>query len=477
MDTIAAIATPAGTGGIAVIRISGPDAFTIADSVWKGTRLTSATSHTAHLGEITADDGTTLDQAVATVFAGGRSFTGEPTVEFSIHGASWLQREVLTRLINAGARMAEAGEFSQRAVINGKMDLAQAEGVADLIAASSRAAHRIATMQMKGVFSRRLDDLRQQMIDLAALLELELDFSEEDVEFADRSRLTDLCDNTLSEVRRLASSFRTGRALKEGVAVVIAGIPNAGKSTLLNRLLDDEKAIVSDIPGTTRDIIEDTAEIDGILYRFIDTAGLRDATDDIERIGIDRARTRISKADILLYLIDPTADLDTQIAGLSPIIPLLPTDTPLLPLLTKVDLPLPPNFAAPLRDRLSRLRTDAPIHISANTGKGIDTDAPIHISANTGEGIDTLLDRLRSLVTNEHDPAQEILITNMRHYEALTATADALCRTLDGLRTQLPSDLIAQDLREAIHHLSLITGAITTDTLLHTIFSRFCIGK
>ena len=458
METIAAIATPAGTGGIAVIRLSGQDALAIADSVWKGLPLSSAPSHTAHLGEILATDGSTLDQAVATVFADGHSFTGEPTVEFSIHGAAWLQREILARLIEAGARMAAPGEFSQRAVINGRMDLAQAEGVADLIAASSRAAHRLATQQMKGDFSRRLDYLRQQMIDLASLLELELDFSEEDVEFADRSRLLELCDKSRSEIDKLAASFRTGRALKEGVAVVIAGIPNAGKSTLLNRLLQDDKAIVSDIPGTTRDIIEDTVEIDGILYRFIDTAGLRETVDTVERIGIDRAHERIRRADILLFLLDPTSPLPPQYALFRSIRSLLPSSAPVILLTTKSDL---------LTQETETLLLQKPNEESEH----------LVISAKTSVGLDNLMSALKSAATSGHDPAQELIVTNLRHYEALRATSSALTRTAEALASGLPTDLIAQDLREAIHHLGLITGAITTDTLLQTIFSRFCIGK
>lgn len=457
METIAATATPAGTGGIAVIRLSGDNALAIADSVWKGKSLASAPSHTAHFGEILSSDGSTLDQAVATVFAAGHSFTGEPTVELSIHGASWLQREVLARLIEAGARMAGPGEFSRRAVMNGRMDLAQAEGVADLIAASSRAAHRLATRQMKGEFSRRLDELRNQMIELASLLELELDFSEEDVEFADRSRLITLCNEARCEIDSLASSFRMGRALKEGVAVVLAGIPNAGKSTLLNRLLEDEKAIVSDIPGTTRDIIEDTAEIDGILYRFIDTAGLRNAKDEIERIGIDRAEERIRKADILLYLLDPTSPLSPQLQRYDDLRALLPSTTLAIMVITKADI---------VSESV----------IALNKYNASETPN-VTISARTGEGIPELITLLKEHATSGHDPAAELIITNLRHYEALTASSAALERTIAAMEAGLSADLIAQDLREAIHHLGLITGAITTDTLLQSIFSRFCIGK
>lgn len=524
MDTITAIATPSGTGGIAVIRLSGPRAIAIADSVWRGRPLAQARSHTAHLGEITEADGQTLDQAVATVFHAGRSFTGEETVEFSIHGSQWLQREVLRRLIEAGARMATAGEFSQRAVINGRIDLAQAEGVADLIAASSRAAHRMATTQMKGDFSRRLDELRQQMIDLASLLELELDFSEEDVEFADRSNLITLCTTAQKEIDRLAASFRAGQALKEGIPVAIAGAPNAGKSTLLNRLLGDDKAIVTDIPGTTRDIIEDTIEIEGILYRFIDTAGLRETDDRVERIGIERAYERFRQARIILYLIDPGRPLADQAAPLRHLrATLAEPDAPhIIPILTKADT-CPAASRAMAADAIADVASadvvgadgvgadgviadgviadvagadgvgaDGVIADGAGAdgiiADGLGTDAAgadkaknisniISLSAKTGDGINQLTHLLKHLATEGHDPAQELMVTNLRHYEALRATSEALQRTHQALTISLPPDLIAQDLREAIHHLSLITGAITTDTLLHTIFARFCIGK
>lgn len=289
-NTIAAISTPSGIGGIAVIRVSGKDALKIVDNAWKGKSLSKAESHTAHLGKYIATDGTLLDEAVATIFRGPNSFTGEDVVELSVHGSKWIQREILSDLIRRGASAAGRGEFTQRAFMNGRLDLAQAEGVADLIAASSKAAHTLAISQTKGSFSHELDMLRERLIEFASLLELELDFSEEDVEFANRSRLLELASAILTKLTRLAGSYSSGSAIKEGVPVVIAGVPNAGKSSLLNLLLDDDKAIVSDIPGTTRDIIEDTLEIDGVMFRLIDTAGLRKSSDSVETIGIDRAR-------------------------------------------------------------------------------------------------------------------------------------------------------------------------------------------
>ncbi|MBD5227851.1 MAG: tRNA uridine-5-carboxymethylaminomethyl(34) synthesis GTPase MnmE, partial [Bacteroidales bacterium] len=316
-ETIVAVATAPGTGGIAVIRLSGPEAFAIASKIWRGKNLAESEPYRARYGSIVnPENGEIVDDALATPFRGPASFTGEDTVEFAVHGSRWIQREVVRLLIDAGARMADHGEFTQRAFLNGKLDLAQAEGVADLIASSSRAGHRLAISQTRGGFSRRLEELREKLIEFASLLELELDFSEEDVEFADRTRLRELADETLATVNRLADSYSAGRALKEGVPVVIAGVPNAGKSTLLNALLGDDKAIVSDIPGTTRDVIEDTAEIDGILFRFIDTAGLRDTADKVERLGIERTHRHIANAAILIRLLDATQPLPPQLQTL-----------------------------------------------------------------------------------------------------------------------------------------------------------------
>lgn len=445
-DTICAISTPPGVGGIAVIRVSGPRALEIVDSVWHGARLTEARARTAHLGNI-VDGEHTLDQAVATVFHAPASFTGEDVVELGVHGSQWIQREVIQLLLRSGCRMAEAGEFTRRAVANGRMDLAEAEGVADLIAASSRTSHDIAIKLMRGDLSHRLASLRDRLIELASLLELELDFSEEEVEFASRQHLLELAESLKEEISRLAKSFSTGHAIKNGVPVAIVGTPNAGKSTLLNRLVGDSRAIVSDIPGTTRDTIEETIDIDGITFRLIVTAGLRDTDDTIERLGIDRTIDRMERAKIVIWLIDPTAS-DADTAAIADIIaPRLTADTTLLRVVNKIDL------------------SPSPLHEDA-----------ISISAANGDNIDALRKALVS-ATGIELWKEETVITNMRHYQALTAALDSTLRTIDALRTDLPGDLVAQDVRQTIHHLSEITGSITTPDLLSTIFSRFCIGK
>lgn len=451
--TIAAIATPAGQGGIAVIRVSGREAFDIVQKMWRGKPLAQCTSHTAHLGNILQEDGSVLDQAVITLFRAPASFTGEDTVEISLHGSRWIQREALYQLMRCGAKPAGPGEFSQRAFANGRMDLAQTEAVADLIAAESRAAHRLALSQMSGAFSRKLNELREQLIHFGSLLELELDFSEEDVEFADRTQLINSAKETLAVVQRLALSYKSGRTFKEGVPVAIAGAPNVGKSTLLNRLLDCDKAIVSDIPGTTRDIIEDTREIGGILFRFIDTAGLHDTADTVERIGIERAKEHIDRAAVTLWLIDPTQPLEAQLASIT-----ATSEGKRFVILTKSDL-----SDDAVTDRiLAALPEGCPV---------------ISISAKTGLGIDELETELVRMATTEHDPENELIVTNARHYEALTDGAEALQRVLTGLQTGIPTDFVAQDVREALYHLGLVTGAVTTADLLTSIFSHFCIGK
>ncbi len=570
-DTIVAVSTAPGIGGIAVIRLSGNDALQILKKCWKGADLDEIVSHTAHLGKIINPNGDILDEVVITYFKGPKSFTGEDVVEISCHGSRWIQREIVNLLTESGARPAAPGEFTQRAFMNGRLDLAQAEGVIDLISSSSRAAHRLAMQQTSGRFSGYLNSLREQLIDLASLLELELDFSEEDVEFADREKLRSITADTLATLRKLAKSYATGKVLKEGIPVVIAGAPNAGKSTLLNALLDEDKAIVSDIPGTTRDVIEDTAEIDGILFRFADTAGLREASDAIEKIGIERAEDRLRKARIVLWLVDVTTpDFRDEIERIKVRFTALPDAKHLL-LLNKTDLTA---VSAP-SSQMSSNRSDTCSQVSEldtvgtfackrsqseDKGNSLEGFAEIlPISASKGEGIEKLKETMVKIGLGDYDIENDLLLTNSRHYSAILNGIAALERVATALAPfecfatthapsfspgasispsdlgeaglskgdpvsslglgnpslstggsispsdlgeaslsqgdpvsslglgnpglspgayeQIPADLIAQDVREALHHLSLLTGTISTPDLLHTIFSRFCIGK
>ena len=484
-DTIAAVATPAGTGGIAVIRISGPDATAIMDGAWHGRRLSEAVSHSAHLGRYVATDGTVLDECVATVFRAPGTFTGEDVVELGVHGSRWIQREILSDLIRRGARTAGPGEFTQRAFMNGRLDLAQAEGVADLIAASSKAAHTLAMTQTRGGFSKELEGLREKLIEFASLLELELDFSEEDVEFADRTNLLSLSTAVLGKVDRLARSYSSGAALKDGIPVVIAGVPNAGKSSLLNRILGEDKAIVSDIPGTTRDTIEDTVEIDGILYRFVDTAGLRESDDAVESIGIARARRKLEESRIVVWLLDPTSPLSPQHKELREFLE-RGDAAKVIVAESKCDVADAGISEETGADSGSseELGTDSEISEELEADDAFRTVVSservgkiVRISAKTGEGIDELYRRLGELATADFDPNAELMVTNARHYESLVRGAESLRRAIDGLETGLSADFVAQDVREALHHLGTITGSVTTDNLLHSIFSRFCIGK
>lgn len=439
-DTICAVATGGvAPSGIAVVRLSGPDAIPIADTVWKGRRLADSKSHTAHFGAIIDPaDNLRLDEAVATLFIGPNSFTGEDTVEFSVHGSLWLQRALVDILCRQGARLAEPGEFTRRAFLNGRLDLAQAEAVADVIASTSAAAHRLALSQLSGEFSRRLEKLRIDLTELAALLELELDFSEEDVEFASRKKLAESASATLIELNRLHESFATGDALLHGIKVAILGPTNAGKSSLLNALLGTERAIVSDIHGTTRDIVAETLQLGGFTFRLMDTAGLRQSDDPIEQIGISRSREAAAEAAIILSVSSPDTD----------------------------DESLPPTSA-----RIIRIASKADLRKDAESGA-------IAISTRTGEGLpalrDALVDAARQLTA---DAGADVIVTNARHAESISRAAQALSRVVDGLNSGLSGDLVAQDLRETTHHLASITGAITTPAILSTIFSRFCIGK
>lgn len=499
-DTIAAISTPSGVGGIAVVRVSGAKALQTVDMAWRGKKLSSVSSHTVHLGKYVTTDGAMLDECVATVFRAPSSFTGEDVVEISVHGSRWIQRELLADLIRRGARTAEAGEFTQRAFINGKLDLAQAEGVADLIASSSRAAHRMALSQTRGGFSKELENLREKLVEFASLLELELDFSEEDVEFADRTRLLDLGTQIIQKIDRLSASYSAGAVLKNGVPVAIAGTPNAGKSSLLNLLLSDDKAIVSDIPGTTRDIIEDTVEINGILYRFIDTAGLRTTSDKVESLGIDRARARIANAHIAIWVIDPLSPIPPQIAELNKFVS-QENGTQIIVLFNKSDISFLSNPMSDAIDISAISRHDGiepdpqysgrqQIHSQnkechngqlpqCDTGTQMRNllSRAIPFSTLTGDGLSELTERLEKIATEGYDPEADLIVTNSRHYESLLMARAPLLRALEGINNGLSADFISQDIREATHHLASITGAITTDTLLHSIFSTFCIGK
>lgn len=492
-STIAAVSTPAGTGGIAVVRISGPDAIEIVGSAWHGKPLKEIAGHTATLGRYVSTSGELIDECLATLFRAPRSFTGEDVVEISVHGSVWIQREIMADLIRRGARAAGPGEFTQRAFLNGRLDLAQAEGVADLIAASSKAAHNLAVSQTRGRFSREFEALRERLIEFASLLELELDFSEEDVEFADRANLRSLAGAILAKVERLADSYASGAVLKDGIPVVIAGIPNAGKSSLLNMLLGEDKAIVTDIPGTTRDVIEDTAEIDGILFRFTDTAGLRKSDDMVESIGIERAKEKIRTARIVIWVFDPFADAARQISEIREIMREDP-DRKLIVLVNKSDLAGEKNHRmteSPDTDEFipetGHLHNEGNDTASLTEGaqRGDDADASfesvikdaIPFSAKTGEGFGMLKQRLKEMSYNGYDPGQELIVTNARHYEALTRGAESLRQAIAGIDSNLSADFIAQDVREALHYLGTITGSVTTPDLLTSIFTHFCIGK
>lgn len=451
-DTICAISTPPGLGAIAVIRLSGPEAVPITNRVFKGTDLEKAKTHTAHFGRI-MDGDHIVDEVVVTLFKGPKSYTGDDIVEISCHGSPYIQQRVLELLHKQGARYANPGEFTQRAFLNGKLDLVQAESVADLIAADSPAAHDLAMKQMRGGFSQEIKNLREKLIEFASLIELELDFSEEDVEFANRDDLVKTVEQLRTVIKGLIESFQYGNVMKKGVPVAIVGRPNAGKSTLLNALLKEERAIVSEIAGTTRDVIEDELIIDGISYRFIDTAGIREATDEIERVGIDRTYAKISEAMIVLLVVDridledENLRLDVEKLRFS-----LSKEQKLVVLVNKVD------------------DGDA----STMFLTGLET---LVISAKTGRGIDELKQRLVEMVTSGEAGANDMVVTNARHLQEFEQTYEALSRVIQGMKEGVTSDFIAMDIRQAVHHLGQLTGEITTDDLLDNIFSNFCIGK
>ena len=469
-DTIFAPATVPGTGAISVIRISGPDALTIADKVVSCRRssISSAKGYTMKFGTICDGSGDIIDEVIASVFRAPHSYTGEDSVELSCHASSYIISAVMQLLSEAGARAAEPGEFTQRAYLNGKMDLAQAEAVADVISSQNSASHRIAFSQMKGGFSNELREMRSSLLELVSLMELELDFSEEEVEFADRSRLDSLLEGVIAHVSRLIDSFRLGNVIKNGVPVAIAGATNTGKSTLLNALLGEDRAIVSDIHGTTRDTIEETLNIDGILFRFIDTAGLRETSETVEKIGIERTFRKISEASIVLGMVDLTRDSETTSETIREIISKVDFHTQkLMILLNKTDISGVNNNVSIKNIIVSELKN-----------KGITSDITIiPISAKTGVGISELRADLASSQRNLLAESDTTLVTNQRHLQALSDARTSLLRVRSGLASGLPTDLAAQDIREAIYHIGSIVGEISTDEVLGNIFANFCIGK
>ncbi len=451
-DTIIALSTPSGSGAIGVIRLSGNAAIDITNKVFSGKDLSQQSSHTIHFGLI-KDGNTIIDEVLVSLFIAPKSYTKENIVEISCHGSPYIIQQIIQLLIKNGARAANPGEFTLRAFLNGQLDLSQAEAVADLIASTSQAAHKLAMQQMRGGFSSQLKVLRQQLIDFAALIELELDFSEEDVEFANREQLKSLIYELNGVLKKLIDSFELGNALKNGIPVVIAGKPNVGKSTLLNRLLNEERAIVSEIAGTTRDTIEDEITISGVNFRFVDTAGLRDTTDSIEAIGIARAYEKMQQAAIIIYLFDPAETPANMLTEL--VQELAPHNTPLLLVANKVDVygveKLQKEYAA--------------------------FENLIGISAKNNHNLAALTQQLISVTHADKINSDELIISNSRHVEALNNTYTTLAQVLHLLQQPVSGELVAFELRQALYHLGLITGEISNDNLLESIFTRFCIGK
>ncbi len=451
-STIVALATPNGTGAIGIIRLSGPDAIVIANSVFKGKDLAKQLSHTIHFGHI-VDGDVVLDEVLVSLFIAPRSYTRENVVEISCHGSNYIIESIIRLLIKQGARAAKPGEFTLRAFLNGQLDLSQAEAVADLIASNSKASQQVALQQLRGGFSNELQQLREQLVQFASLVELELDFSEEDVEFANRGQLKQLVVNIDRIVSRLIDSFELGNVIKHGVNTVIAGRPNAGKSTLLNALLNEERAIVSHIPGTTRDTIEELLNINGISFRLIDTAGIREATDAIEQIGVERTMEKISQSALLVYVYDAAelseAELQADLQNLQK------PGINILVVANKIDL----------------------LNTEPNSAFDIPQSAFLAVSAKEKQYIDALKQKIYDATVKYQLTGDETLVTNIRHLEALQKTGAALSRVLTGIDNQVTSDFLAMDIKQALHYLGEITGAVTTDDLLDNIFSKFCIGK
>lgn len=460
-ETICAISTAPGMGAIAVIRVSGPEAFSISDRIFKATSaeksISTNPSHTVLYGHIHQGE-RLLDEVVATIFRNPHSFTGEDTVEFACHGSVYIQQKLIQILIGEGCRMAEAGEFSRRSFMNGKMDLSQAEAIADLIASTSSSNHKLALQQMRGGFSRELDKLRSDLLHFVTMIELELDFSEEEVEFADRKDLKNLADKLDFHLKKLMDSFRLGNALKNGIPVTIVGETNAGKSTLLNQFLNEERAIVSNIHGTTRDVIEDIVNIRGITFRFIDTAGLRVTQDEIESMGIERTYQKIEQSQIILWIIDST-QVTEHIEWMA---------SRIMPRAEGKDLLIIFNKS----DKVSKEEQIVLDKMFKNYSK-----TRIHISAKKGENIDLIRAKLLELAGLPDLERQDVVVTNLRHFEALSMAHAAILRVQNGLHDNQSSEFLSQDIRECLHHLGQITGLITSDEVLKNIFRNFCIGK
>ena len=453
-DTICAISTPPGVGGIAVLRLSGPDAKRLAEMSLRreSGRPVRLTDHKALFAHLYTDEGF-LDEVVATLFEAPHSYTGETVVEISCHGSLFVQQRMLQHFVSIGARLAEAGEYTLRAFLNRRLDLSQAEAVADLIDARSSTAHRLAVSQMRGGYARELEQLRARFVDLSALLELELDFSDEDVEFANRKVLRQTVEELKEKVSCLVESFQSGNALKNGVPVAIVGSPNVGKSTLLNALLHEDRAIVSDQAGTTRDTVEELFTINGVMFRLIDTAGIRHTDNSVEQAGIDRSRRAAEHAAIVLFVVDAADSAPTVAEALQQLQSSIPlADKHLLVVRNKCDLQQPQLPAAPL--------TSPVVNISAKKGDGLDALRHFMVQAAT-QGISN----------------DDVLLTNARHYEALKHVLSALDEVLKGMDMQMPSDLLVVDIRDALYHLGTITGKVASDEILSSVFSRFCIGK
>ena len=458
-DTIIALATASGAGAIAVLRVSGTEALSISNILFKSIhnkQLIDQPTHTVHLGHI-IDGERVLDEVLVSIFKNPQSYTGEDVVEISCHGSSYIQKEILQLFIRKGCRAANAGEFTLRAFLNGKMDLSQAEAVADLIASDSAAAHQIALQQMRGGFSSEIKNLRQELLNFASLIELELDFSEEDVEFADRQQFEDLLQRIVKVLKYLIDSFSTGNVIKNGVPIAIVGAPNVGKSTLLNALLNEEKAIVSTIAGTTRDAIEDEITIEGVKFRFIDTAGIRQTNDTVEAIGIEKTFKKIAQSQVVLQLFDGSKISEETYSEIK----------------NQIEKKLSQHFDKQQLIVVNKMDTSN----MKTVKKCFDQYDYLTISAKTGEGVEALKKQLLGLVQMGKLYNNDTIITNARHYDALRQALDNTQKVQHGLQTGLSGDLLAIDIREALHHFGRITGEISTDDLLGNIFANFCIGK